>query len=497
MKNFFKHIPGFRSDRTWKKVIAILYYIFSFAMLLSGDIGLFISFLGIPFLTFSLVDLTKAKKNNKPMKAAATTLIISLIATSVGFAMIEPEENDVAEKETPAAVEKVEEKTEEIKTKPEKPKEPEKPKKEQFEKVRDLKVHYIDVGQGDSILVQLPNGETALIDGGPESSSQTVVNYLKEQNVEKIDYLVATHPHEDHIGGLPIVIQNFEIGNIYMPDKTHTTKTFENLILAIQNKGIKFKTPIAGDMLLDKEGLNLTVLAPETNINEDNLNNYSIVLKLNYKDNSFLFTGDAETESEQNMLNGSYDLKSDVLKVGHHGSYSSTTNEFLEKINPEYAIISCGVENKYGYPHQAIIDKLEAKGIQIYRTDKDGTIIIAVDNEEIKIDFKKTAEPNKENAPPKEEKQSSYKNSQPNQSVNSNGESNKNSSNSGNTSSNGAVSKPKPPATDGVEEVYITNTGSKYHRGNCRHLKKSKIPISLKKAKSQGFTPCKVCGPPQ
>lgn len=140
---------------------------------------------------------------------------------------------------------------------------------------------------------------------------------------------------------------------------------------------------------------------------------------------------------------------------------------------------------------------MEAKGIQIYRTDKDGTIIIAVDNEEIKIDFKKTAEPKKENAPPKEEKQSSYKNSQPNQSVNSNGESNKNSSNSGNTSSNGAVSKPKPPATDGVEEVYITNTGSKYHRGNCRHLKKSKIPISLKKAKSQGFTPCKVCGPPQ
>lgn len=254
--------------------------------------------------------------------------------------------------------------------------------------IGNLQVHFIDVGQGDSIFIELPNGETALIDGGPRSSEEMVLNYLSKQGVEKIDYLVATHPHEDHIGGLIGVVENYDIGKIYMPDVVHTTKTFENLLLAIQNKGYKISKAEAGDRILDKEGLSIHILAPEINVSVDNLNNYSIVLRLDYGKNSFLFTGDAESQSEETMINKGYGLKSDVLKVGHHGSSTSTTDEFLNKVEPKYAVISCGKDNRYGHPHEEIIAKLTNKNIKIYRTDMDGNIIATSDGEKITFSAK-------------------------------------------------------------------------------------------------------------
>lgn len=481
VKEFLKYIPGFRSDKKWKKIIASIYYLFTLLMLVAG-IDAFLFFFALPFIVFSIVDLVKAKKNNKSMKAAAIMLIISLIVAGGSINNIDAVENNVPEVEEIDKVEEVKEDLDEEEkslaavvkkekseeTEKEKKEKIEEPKKESFEEVGNLKVHYINVGQGDAIFIELPNGENALIDGGPRSSGQTVLNYLNEQKVKKIDYLVATHPHEDHIGGLVGVINNYDIGKIYMPDVAHTTKTFENLLLAIQNKGNKITKAKAGEAILDKEGLSLYILAPEESVSGDNLNNYSVVLKLDYKNNSFLFTGDAESESEGIMIGRGYDLKADVLKVGHHGSSTSTTNEFLNKVEPKYAVISCGKDNKYGHPHQEIITKLNNKNIEIYRTDLDGTIIATSDGENINFNKKPTEIIGTAAAV-----------------GSSSGE--KNSSNT----------ETEAPVTDNVEEVYITNTGTKYHRSSCSSLSKSKIPISLKEAKNQGYEPCKRCSPPR
>lgn len=330
-----------------------------------------------------------------------------------------------------------------------------------------LKVHYIDVGQGDSILVQLPNGQTSLIDGGPGNSSKTVVNYLKKQNVKKIDYLVVTHPHEDHIGGLPEVIKSFDIGKIYMPEVTHTTKAFENLLLAIKNKDKKITITKAGDVLIDEKNIKYEALAPNSD-SYDNLNNYSIVLKLKYKNNAFLFMGDAEKPSEDEILAAGYDIKADVIKVGHHGSNSSSGGKFITNVSPKHAVVSCGKGNSYGHPHKETVNRFTGNNIKLYRTDKDGTIVFTSDGDKITVIKLGT-----------QQKSNNNKNSSPTKSAPS------------------KTTKKAPTGSTSNKEVtvYVTNTGSKYHRSGCRYLKKSKIPIKLSEAKSQGYTPCKVCKP--
>ncbi|WP_352404471.1 ComEC/Rec2 family competence protein [Sporanaerobacter acetigenes] len=333
-------------------------------------------------------------------------------------------------------------------------------------KTETLKVHYIDVGQGDSIFIQLPNGQTSLIDGGPGSSSKTVVNYLKKQNVKKIDYLVVTHPHEDHIGGLPEVIKNFDIGKIYMPEVTHTTKAFENLLLAIKNKGKKITITKAGDVLIDEKNIKYEALAPNSG-SYDNLNNYSIVLKLKYKNNAFLFMGDAEKPSEDEILAAGYDIKADVIKVGHHGSNSSSGGKFITNVSPKHAVVSCGKGNSYGHPHKETVNRFIGNNIKLYRTDRDGTIIFTSDGNKITVaKLGAQQKPNNKNTSP--------------------------------AKSTPPKTNKKPPtgSTSNKEAtVYITNTGSKYHKAGCRYLKKSKIPMKLSEAKSQGYTPCKVCNP--
>lgn len=249
-----------------------------------------------------------------------------------------------------------------------------------------LKVHYIDVGQGDSIFVELPNKENILIDGATKSNGDKVLDYLEQREVEKIDYLVATHPHEDHIGGLAEVINNYNIGEIYMPEVTHTTKTFANLLLTIKNNGYKINKAIADNMILESEDLDLKILVPEKNYNDKNLNNHSVVLKLNYMDNSFIFTGDAEKESEIQMINMNYDLNADVLKAGHHGSNTSSSDSFLDKVNPQYVVITCGLNNRYNHPDSALIHNLEKRDIKVFRTDLHGTIVVESDGK--KISFK-------------------------------------------------------------------------------------------------------------
>lgn len=249
----------------------------------------------------------------------------------------------------------------------------------------ELIVHYIDIGQGDSIFIQLPTDETALIDGGPRVSSEKLVDYLNTLGVEKIDYLIATHPHEDHIGGLPAVIRKFNIHNIYMPNKTANTAIFEELLLEIKKKDLEINIASGGDTILDKEGLKIEIFGPNKE-SYSNTNDYSIVAKITYGDNSFLFTGDAEKTSEIEMIEKGYNLSSDVLKVGHHGSTTSTSESFLKEVNPKYGIISCEKGNTYGHPHKEIIELLNEYNVKVLRTDEQGTIVLTSDGKEISVD---------------------------------------------------------------------------------------------------------------
>lgn len=249
----------------------------------------------------------------------------------------------------------------------------------------DLKVHFLDVGQGDSIFIELPTNETILIDASIKDASNKIINYLREENVSKIDYVFATHPHSDHIGGMSAVIKAFDIGQIYMPKAVTTTKTYENLLLTIKDKNLKIKTAKAGNTIIDTDDLKLVVLAPNQDSYES-LNNYSIVLKLTYKEKSFLFMGDAETLSEKEITG---DVQADVLKVGHHGSRTSTSQAFLNKVNPSYAVISVGLNNDYKHPHQEVIDRLEKKNIKIYRTDQNGDIMFTTDGYNIDVKVEK------------------------------------------------------------------------------------------------------------
>ena len=242
-----------------------------------------------------------------------------------------------------------------------------------------LRVNYIDVGQGDSIFIQLPNKETMLIDAGEAYEADNVINYLNNLGIKKIDYVVGTHPHTDHIGGLEEVINTFDIGSIYMPRASSTSKTYEDLLTTISNKGLKVKTAKSGVVVLDDDNLKLEFIAPNSDSYSE-LNNYSAVLKLTYLDNTFLFMGDAETLSENEITSN---VDADVIKVGHHGSDSSSSLEFVKKVSPEYAIIMVGEGNSYNHPYQSIIDRYESVGAKVLRTDLDGNIVCDSDGVDV------------------------------------------------------------------------------------------------------------------
>jgi beta-lactamase superfamily II metal-dependent hydrolase len=244
----------------------------------------------------------------------------------------------------------------------------------------ELKVHYIDVAQGDAILIQCDD-KNMLIDAGKNDKGELVDYYLKEQGVEKLEYVIGTHPHEDHIGGLDVVIDNYDIGKIIMPKVTATTETFKDVINSINNKGLKITIPKVGTTYELGEAT-FEILAPNGSEYSDT-NNYSIVIKLTYGNTSFLFTGDCEDVSEEEMVASGLNLKADVLKIGHHGSRDSTTDEFLAAVNPDYAVISVGRSNTYGHPHKTVMDKLKDKNIDVYRTDESGTIVATSDGDKI------------------------------------------------------------------------------------------------------------------
>ena len=240
-----------------------------------------------------------------------------------------------------------------------------------------LVIYFVDVGQADCILIS-NNDHYMLIDAGNNEDGPKLVNYFKGMGITKFDYVIGTHAHEDHIGGIDTIIDNFDVKTFYMPDVAQTTYTFESVLDALERKNIAFETP-KEDSSYKFGNSSFTVLS----VGDDStdLNNTSIVIKLTYGNNSFLFTGDATSSVERKILNK--DISADVLKVGHHGSQYSTSANFLKAVYPKYAVIQVGKNNEYGHPKSITINKLKKINAKIYRTDKDGTIICTSDGNNI------------------------------------------------------------------------------------------------------------------
>lgn len=324
---------------------------------------------------------------------------------------------------------------------------------------KEMSVHFLDVGQGDSILIKSDN-VTILIDGGPRSAGQKVVSYLKKAGISDIDLLISTHPHEDHVGGLVSVLQQFPVIEVIDPGIVHTTKTFEDYLNLIYSKNIKFTEGRAGMSRDWGNNTRLEILHPSSP-SSSYLNDASIVAKLTFGQVSFLFTGDAEEPSErQILLQSRVQPISTVLKVGHHGSNSSTSAAFLQAVDPEIAVIMVGKGNTYGHPHEETLQKLSAAGVDIYRTDISGDIVITTDGQSYSI--------NNSTTPFKFE---------PTPTV--------------------------PVTSEPASGVFVGSIKSdKYHYPDCRYAE-SIVPEnriwfdSVQDAKNQGYSACGVCRPPR
>lgn len=245
----------------------------------------------------------------------------------------------------------------------------------------ELAVAFIDVGQGDSTLI-FCEGETMLIDAGIYSERHNLSSYLRSQGVDNLDYCVATHSHSDHIGGMNHILYNFTPETLVYPAYKSDSSDWYSLLDTCDELGIVYSTPVPGDTF-SVGGATVTVLSPYKDANYDNLNNQSLVLRLDYEDTSFIFTGDAEKQVERELLKSNFNLKADVLKCGHHGSSTSSLEAFVDAVNPSAAVISCGKNNDYNHPHIETLNTLKSRNIEIHRTDLSSTIVAYSDGNSV------------------------------------------------------------------------------------------------------------------
>ncbi|MGB4610367.1 MAG: MBL fold metallo-hydrolase [Saccharofermentanales bacterium] len=383
------------------------------------------------------------------------------------------------------------------------------------EHLEKMEVHFLDVGQGESILIKY-GGYNMLIDGG--TMDQSCHAYLQDQNIDYIDYVIATHPHEDHIGGLIDVVDKIEIDTIIMPNVTHTSVLFDNFITYAAFSEAEVLQPHAGDKY-DFGDASFTIIAPNSDYYED-LNNYSIVLKLEHGQNSFLFTGDIEALSESEIINSKQDITADVLKVAHHGSNTSTSDQFIKLVAPSSAMISCAKDNAYGYPDLEVLQRLIDNNVNIYRTDLQGTVILLSDGKNITF----SQDPNNEliagTLPTTEVVQTTSEvvQTETTQVESYNEPQITNNITAGQTTAESAIEQitetitqttvPPPavlptetPTTQPVTAPYIGNSNTgKFHHSYCSSVDQmnpaNKVPIFDRNlAIDQGYVPCKRCNP--
>jgi len=249
-----------------------------------------------------------------------------------------------------------------------------------------LRVHFIDVGQGDCSLIQCPDGSTILIDGGQIWTYPFVIEYLRKAGVKKIDLLAATHPHSDHYGGLIPVLKAFPVAAIIDPGKDHTSDLYQRYLETVKGlAGTDFKLARAGERY-DFGGAEILVVHPSSRL-QSHPNNCSIVLKLQYGATGFLFTGDIEREGEMEAMSRGFNLRSAVLKVAHHGSRTSSSPAFLSRVSPRYAVIPAAEENSYGHPHPEVTRRLNMRGTEIYQTGVRGTVLFLSDGKDLRVEF--------------------------------------------------------------------------------------------------------------
>ncbi|GAB6179959.1 hypothetical protein JCM14036_12780 [Desulfotomaculum defluvii] len=253
-----------------------------------------------------------------------------------------------------------------------------------------LRVHFIDVGQADAILVQ-QGDQAILVDAGNNDDGDLVVGYLNQMGIKKLQVVMGTHPHEDHIGGLDDVIKSFPVDQVYLPKINHTTETYQDVLRAMKSKNVK-AIAATGGQTFSLGDAQVEILAPNSSSYKE-LNDYSIVSKISFGDTALLLTGDAGIHSEEEILKKGYDVKADVLKVGHHGSSTATGEEFLRAVNPEIAVISVATKNDYGHPHREILQRLKASSIKVYQTSQQGTLVMTSDGKKITLESQKDAPP--------------------------------------------------------------------------------------------------------
>ena len=335
-------------------------------------------------------------------------------------------------------------------------------------------MHYIDVGQGDSILAE-SDGHYMLIDAGENDQAGTVISYLKAQGVTKLDYVIGTHPHSDHIGGLDKVIDTFPVDKVILPPVEHTTKTFEDVLVSIASRGLKITKPTPGDSY-DLGDASFTILSPVKDYGSD-LNNWSVGVRLTYGDNSFVMCGDAEKQAEEDIIKNGAVLKADVLKAGHHGSSTSTSDAFLKKVSPSWVVIQCGKGNSYGHPHKETMEKLTKAGCQVLRTDEEGTITAFSDGKTITWSTGTAAVPGI--------------------SAGSGG----NQTAAIPDSDNGAAAE-NEAGNPSTRSSYVINTNTgKFHRPDCASATQMKpenrkdVTASRNELVQEGYEPCKQCKP--
>ena len=343
----------------------------------------------------------------------------------------------------------------------------------------DLVVRFVDVGQGDATILEFPDGKTMLIDT-PTGKSEVVKSTLRADGRSTIDWLVATHPDADHIGGLDSIISSMDIGSIWAPEANSSTQTYTRFLTSISNKGMGIEPAYAGRQIATGENYSIDILWPQQGASYSEDNAYSVVIKVTYGQNTFLFTGDAPVEAQNTCVDGHVD----VLKVSHHGSASGMSSALAAKLTPTIAVLSYG-KNSYGHPTQVVLDALSSVGAQVYGTYVHGTVTVVSNGKDV------TASTATEGAI----EAASQDSGADSQGIGSSG---------GGGGSSGASEQPAEPAqapaaTDSGQDetVVVTQTGDKYHRPGCRTTSRSKSLTEMPKSQAQasGYGPCGVCNP--